>query len=203
MTTLNSWLRLFGFDMNHIFGKEYAKPPITGSSVDSNNNINISPDFGVVSGLNCMARTTSSGFKNVGFSRESKLSPERVFSWNLIPRIAYKRSGFGPGLLVSRSENGRALVSTVDNSVVQGVITSVLNGSIFIEFRSTHQNSFYFVKDNPHKLRDDMEELKRLGGLFNISVHDAENGIKVIILLNCTYYILATKNHIECLFFYT
>lgn len=53
------------------------------------------------------------------------------------------------------------------------------SASIFIEFRSTHQNSFYFVKDNPHKLRDDLEELKRLGGLFNTSVHDVENGIKV------------------------
>ncbi|XP_035708479.1 teneurin-m isoform X4 [Folsomia candida] len=178
MTTLDSWLRLFGFDMNQIFGKEYAKPPITGALIDSNDANNLNPDFGVVSGLHCMGQTTSSSFKNVGFSRESKLSPERVFSWNLIPRIAYKRSGFGPGLLVSRSENGRALVSTVDNSVVQGVITSVLNASIFIEFRSTHQNSFYFVKDNPHKLRDDLEELKRLGGLFNTSVHDVENGIK-------------------------
>lgn len=130
----------------------------------------------------------------------SKLSPERVFSWNLIPRIAYKRSGFGPGLLVSRSENGRALVSTVasTNSVVQGVITSVLNGSIFIEFRSTHQNSFYFVKDNPHKLRDDTEELKRLGGLFNISVHDAENGIKVI-----TSVSLSLKSFIGFTFFIT
>lgn len=178
MTTLDSWLRLYGFHMERIFGQDYAKPPVIGGLVDSTQG-HLTPEFGVVSGLECMAQTTTSGYKSVGFNRESKLSPERVFSWSLIPRIAYKRSGFGPGLLVSRMENGRALVSTVDNSVVQGVITSVLNGSIFIDFRSTHQNTFYFVKDNPHKLRDDMEELKRLGGLFNISVHDAENGIKV------------------------
>jgi YD repeat-containing protein len=181
MTSLDSWLNLYGFRMDRIFGQDYGKPGRagTGGQVDFSRERYLQPEFRVVSGLECMAQTVTEGFKTVGFSRESKLSPDTVFEWSSIPRIAYRRTGFGPGLLVSRMGNGRALVSTVDNSVVQGVITSVLNGSNFIDFRSTHQNTFYFVKDNPHKLRDDMEELKRLGGLFNISVHDAENGIKV------------------------
>ncbi|CAG2063983.1 unnamed protein product, partial [Timema podura] len=58
------------------------------------------------------------------------------------------RAVFGEGLLISRVD-GRAIVSVVDgvNSVVQDVVT------------------------------DDQEELKRLGGMFNISAHEtAEHG---------------------------
>ncbi|ODN01413.1 Teneurin-m [Orchesella cincta] len=178
MTELSSWLLLYGYDLEKMMGQVYLKPQVLNPVIDLDGHL--APEFGAVSGLDCMANTVTAGFKNLGFSRRSKLNPENVFNreLDLMAKVAYKRTAFGPGLLVSRTESGRTLVSTVDNSVVQGVVTSVLNGSLFIDYHSGHQNTFYFVKDNPHKLRDDMEELKRLGGLYNITVHDAENGIK-------------------------
>ena len=181
MTSLKDWLKLYNYDVRKIFGQDYIKPISVEPTVTDNPHL--VPEFGAVSGLDCIAKTVTSGFKNIGFRRGSRLKTEKLLAgvneWDLMSKIAYKRAAFGPGLLISRVENGRTLISNVDNSVVQGVITSVLNGSLSIDFKSSHQNTFYFVKDNPHKLRDDMEELKRLGGLYNVSVHDAENGIKV------------------------
>lgn len=94
---------------------------------------------------------------------------------NLLPRVAYRRSVFGEGVLISRV-SGRALISVVEgvNSVVQDVVTSVFNNSYFLELHfSIHdQDVFYFVKDNVLKIRDDLEELRRLGGMFNVSTHE-------------------------------
>lgn len=99
---------------------------------------------------------------------------------NLLPRVAYRRAVFGEGVLISRVD-GRAMVSVVDgvNGVVQDVVTSVFNNSFFLDLHfSLHdQDVFYFVKDNPLKIRDDMEELRRLGGMFNVSTHEiSEHG---------------------------
>lgn len=92
------------------------------------------------------------------------------------PRISYRRAIFGEGVLISRVDN-RALVSIVDssNSVVQDVVSSVFNNSFFLDlhFNIHNQDLFYFVKDNVMKLKDDTEELRRLGGMFNITTHDS------------------------------
>jgi teneurin len=70
----------------------------------------------------------------------------------------------------------RALVSVIDssNSVVQDVVSSVFNNSFFLDlhFNIHNQDVFYFVKDNVMKLRDDTDELRRLGGMFNVTTHD-------------------------------
>lgn len=69
---------------------------------------------------------------------------------NLLPRVAFQRSIFGQGVLVSRSAEGLALISVVDgeNSVVQDVVTSVFNGSYFLDlhFEQHDKDLFYFVK---------------------------------------------------------
>lgn len=68
---------------------------------------------------------------------------------NLLPRVAYRRSVFGEGILISRV-GGRALVSVVEgfNIVVQDVVTSVFNNSYFLDLHFTQhdQDMFYFVK---------------------------------------------------------
>jgi hypothetical protein len=93
----------------------------------------------------------------------------------LQPRIAYRRGIFGEGVLFSRAGN-RAIVSVIDssNSVIQDVVSSVFNNSFFLDlhFNIHNQDVFYFVKDNIMKLRDDTEELRRLGGMFNVTTHD-------------------------------
>lgn len=102
---------------------------------------------------------------------------------NLLPRVSYKRGVFGEGVLISRVD-GKALISVVDgaNNVVEDVITTVFNNSYFLDvhFNIHDQDVFYFVKDNTLKIRDDMEELRRLSGKFNVSQDDTnDQGLEV------------------------
>ncbi|XP_053597810.1 teneurin-m isoform X3 [Microplitis demolitor] len=173
MTDLSSWLKLYGYDIPSMLGSEYTKamvyqPTATITSPQ------LTPDFGVMSGLECIVNRVHEKFSDLDFVPKPllKLEPK---TRNLLPRVAHRRAVFGEGILVSRV-GGRALVSVVDgvNSVVQDVVTSVFNNSYFLPLHfSVHdQDVFYFVKDNALKMRDDMEELRRLGGMFNVSTHE-------------------------------
>ncbi|XP_061937210.1 teneurin-m isoform X4 [Apis cerana] len=173
MTDLSSWLKLYGYDISAMLGSEYMKQMVYQPSAIVTSP-QLTPDFGVMSGLQCIVNRVHEKFSDLGFVPKPllKLEPK---TRNLLPRVAHRRAVFGEGILVSRV-GGRALVSVVDgvNSVVQDVVTSVFNNSYFLPLHfSVHdQDVFYFVKDNALKIRDDMEELRRLGGMFNVSTHE-------------------------------
>ncbi|CAK9830532.1 Ten-m [Anthophora retusa] len=173
MTDLASWLKLYGYDISAMLGSEYMKQMVYQPSATITSP-QLTPDFGVMSGLQCIVNRVHEKFSDLGFVPKPllKLEPK---TRNLLPRVAHRRAVFGEGILVSRV-GGRALVSVVDgvNRVVQDVVTSVFNNSYFLPLHfSVHdQDVFYFVKDNALKIRDDMEELRRLGGMFNVSTHE-------------------------------
>ncbi|KYN39336.1 Teneurin-3 [Trachymyrmex septentrionalis] len=173
MTDLGSWLKLYGYDISMMLGSEYTKHMVYQPSATVTSP-QLTPDFGVMSGLQCIVNRVQEKFSDLGFVPKPllKLEPK---TRNLLPRVAHRRAVFGEGILVSRV-GGRALVSVVDgvNSVVQDVVTSVFNNSYFLPLHfSVHdQDVFYFVKDNALKIRDDMEELHRLGSMFNVSTHE-------------------------------
>ncbi|XP_055596104.1 teneurin-m isoform X3 [Uranotaenia lowii] len=173
MNDLKSWLRLFGYDMTKMQGSKYTKDMIYRPKAMIKSP-QLAPDFGVMSGLQCIVEKVDEKFSDFGFVPKPLLKME-LKTRNLLPRVSYRRGVFGEGVLISRID-GRALVSVVDgsNSVVQDVVSSVFNSSYFLDLHfSIHdQDVFYFVKDNIMKLRDDTEELRRLGGMFNISTHD-------------------------------
>ncbi|XP_044012894.1 teneurin-m isoform X2 [Aphidius gifuensis] len=173
MTDLTSWLKLYGFDIPLMLGSEYTQAMVYQPSAMITSP-QLTPEFGVMSGLQCIVNRVHERFSDLDFVPKQllKLEPK---TRNLLPRVAHRRAVFGEGILVSRV-GGRALVSVVDgsNSVVQDVVTSVFNNSYFLPLHfSVHdQDVFYFVKDNALKMRDDMEELRRLGSMFNVSTHE-------------------------------
>lgn len=91
---------------------------------------------------------------------------------------------FGRGILVSRTSQGRAIVSSVPaaNAIYRDVYTSVFNRSFFLPFtfvvHSSQQDAFYFVKEETWKINDDKAQLKRLQGQVNATFHEIakENG---------------------------
>ncbi|KAJ8984541.1 hypothetical protein NQ317_006827 [Molorchus minor] len=183
MTNMNSWLKMYGYDIEKMLGSRYIskliyKPQALVSAPQ------LAPDFGIMSGLHCIIEKINEEFMNLSFVPKPLLKMEPK-TRNLLPRVAYRRSVFGEGVLISRA-GSRALVSVVEgvNSVVQDVVTSVFNNSFFLnlQFSIHDQDVFYFVKDNVLKIRDDLEELRRLGGMFNVSTHEiTEHGSSVTI----------------------
>ncbi|XP_063988492.1 teneurin-a isoform X1 [Diachasmimorpha longicaudata] len=89
---------------------------------------------------------------------------------------------FGQGILVSRTPEGQAVVSSVPaaNTIYRDVFTTVFNSSYFLPFtfvvHNAQQDAFYFVKEQTWKSGPDREQLKRLGGNVNTTFHDNENG---------------------------
>ncbi|XP_071056324.1 teneurin-a isoform X2 [Onthophagus taurus] len=91
---------------------------------------------------------------------------------------------FGKGILVSRSQQGRAIVSSVPaaNAIYRDVYTSVFNRSYLLPFtfviHNAQQDGFYFVKEETWKANDDKGQLKRLQGQVNTTFHEIarENG---------------------------
>lgn len=91
---------------------------------------------------------------------------------------------FGKGILVSRTSEGRAIVSSVPaaNAIYRDVYTSVFNRTFLLPFtfivHSAQQDAFYFVKEETWKANDDRAQLKRLQGQVNTTFHEIakENG---------------------------
>ncbi|CAK1578856.1 unnamed protein product [Parnassius mnemosyne] len=170
MTNLASWLQLFGYDLNKMMGSKYITDmvfqPMTSVTAPQ-----LAPDFGVMSGLQCIIEKVNDKLSDIDFVPTPLLKMEPI-TRNLLPRVSYKRGVFGEGVLISRVD-GKAFISVADgaNSVVEDVITTVFNNSYFLDvhFSIHDQDVFYFVKDNALKIRDDMEELRRLSGKFNVS----------------------------------
>ncbi|XP_061706456.1 teneurin-m isoform X1 [Cydia pomonella] len=181
MTNLGSWLELYGYDLNKMMGSRYITDmifqPITSVSAP-----HLAPDFGVMSGLQCIIEKVNDKLSDIDFVPTPLLKMEPI-TRNLLPRVSYKRGVFGSGVLISRVD-GRAYISVADgaNSVVEDVITTVFNNSYFLDvhFSIHDQDVFYFVKDNSLKIRDDMEELRRLSGKFNVSQDETnDQGLEV------------------------
>eukprot|EP00102_Acyrthosiphon_pisum_P009702 XP_003248283.1 PREDICTED: teneurin-m isoform X2 [Acyrthosiphon pisum] len=184
MTDLNSWLKLYGYDIGNMIGSSYTRTQLHQPSAKVSSP-QLTPQFNVVSGLQCIVEKEMALFGEFGFIPEPLLKMETQ-TRNLLPRVAFQRSIFGEGVLVSRSNEGLALISVVDgdNSVVQDVVMSVFNGSYFLDlhFEQHDKDLFYFVKDNALKQNDDMEELKRLGGMFNVTTHETADGKELRLL---------------------
>ncbi|XP_065347701.1 teneurin-m isoform X5 [Cloeon dipterum] len=177
MADLASWLTLYGYDVSQMMGSSYSSRSVYRPTAMVTSS-QLMPQFGVISGLQCIAEKINEQFQELGFIPKPllKLEPK---TRNLLPRVASRRGVFGEGLMISRVD-GRALVSIVEGGVngpIQDVVSSVFNNSHLLDVRlSNHDQAvFYFVKDNALKMRDDQEELRRLGGLFNVSTHETEH----------------------------
>lgn len=120
-----------------------------------------------------------------GLSASSK-SALKTDVLDLVPKKIGAASDppFGKGILVSRSTDGRAIVSSVPaaNAIYRDVYTSVFNRSYLLPFtfvvHNAQQDAFYFVKEETWRANDDKGQLKRLQGQVNTTFHEIakENG---------------------------
>ncbi|XP_065724228.2 teneurin-a isoform X2 [Drosophila suzukii] len=85
---------------------------------------------------------------------------------------------FGKGIVVSRTADGQAIVSSVPaaNAIYRDVYTSVFNRSKLLPFtfvvHNAQQDSFFFVKEDAWRATEDRQQLKRLQGQVNTTFHE-------------------------------
>nr|XP_029713903.1 teneurin-a isoform X3 [Aedes albopictus] len=120
---------------------------------------------------------------------------------------------FGNGIIVSRSLEGQAIVSSVPaaNPIYRDVYTSVFNRTRLLPFtfvvHNSLQDAFFFVKEDSWRAAEDRQQLKRLQGQVNTTFHEGsrENGsgnnqldVKLHIqnaIINVKYGTTAEKEH--------
>jgi len=181
MTNMDSWLKLFGYSWNDIVGMEYSAATLyTPSTLDCPKDYNIG-HLGVISGLRCLTENVQNGFSALSFVPPPMLRDGSGDSRrNYLPGIAFRKPSLGNGVLLSRVQD-RATVAVVDatsGGALKDVLTSVLDSAFWLDMRTIQgdQDVFYFVKESNTKLADDQENLKRLSGVFNISLVENEQG---------------------------
>lgn len=138
------------------------------------------PSLSVISGLSCSTEGVLAQFSRPTLLPKSLVRSDAPASaipgWAALGRFSSSPPVLGPGVLVSRVE-GRALVSLVpsrENPVVQDVARDVLNGSALLDVTLTHHHhhTLYLVKENADLRHDDLQQLQRLSGRFNVTSKD-------------------------------
>lgn len=114
---------------------------------------------------------------SLGSPKKSELKSDEL---NLPPfKIGVSsESPFGKGIIVSRTLDGQAIVSSVPaaNAIYRDVYTSVFNRTKLLPFsfvlHNSQQDAFYFVKEDSWKSNEDRQQLKRLQGQVNATFHE-------------------------------
>lgn len=182
LSDLHSWLRLFGVDMSKMMGSSYHDETVEKQEGGLLQAPQLAPSLSVISGLSCSTEDVLHQFSHPSLLPDSLVRSDApawaIPSWAPLERFSSSPPVLGPGVLVSRV-NGRALVTLVpskENPVVQDVARDVLNGSALLDITFTHHHhhTLYLVKENPELHHDDLQQLERLSGRFNVT--SKENG---------------------------
>ncbi|XP_066592793.1 teneurin-a [Prorops nasuta] len=182
------WLNYLGYDLRslapQLFPEELPSELVPrafspGTSIFGKNGR--SRNMGVQSGFLAHLAQRHSG------DAASLSAPPRSALKKDISELIPKRLGaasdppFGKGILVSRTNDGQAVVSSVPtaNAIYGDVFTSVFNRSYFLPFtfvvHNAQQDAFYFVKEETWRASEDRGQLKRLGGQVNTTFHENDN----------------------------
>lgn len=193
-STYGAWMKLLGYNVKnlmpqlatdlwkpqHVWGP--AQPTIL--SPKSNHQMNDIPSTTVESGfLAHLSSRRLTDFEALSAPPKSILKSD-VLSITL-PNIGSSCDPpFGKGIIVSRTQSGQAIVSSVPaaNAIYRDVYTSVFNRSSLLPFtfvvHNSQQDAFYFVKEESWRASEDRQQLKRLQGQVNTTFHEIarENG---------------------------
>lgn len=172
------WCALVGLDTRDVVGSEYLTKDIVKpspvhratSAFDNNPEINLA--------IKESYELSRAAFLSPSFLPEKHQLSEIKRRLNLSPRISVKNSIFGDGMLLSLLDKRIivTLVSGAVNEVFQSVFSSILNGSEMLNIESsTEAEEYVFMKD-PIQYLNDVEELERLSGSYNISKGSVRGG---------------------------
>lgn len=139
----------------------------------------LKPALSVISGLSCSTQGIVNEFSRPSLVPKSAIRSDEPSGSEDVVQFSSAGPVLGPGIMVSKHA-GRALITLVpsrENSVVQGVARDVLNGSALLELTLPHHrhHTLYLVKDDVSSRHEDLQQLQRLSGLFNVTVHEGQH----------------------------
>merc|ERR1712012_601186 len=98
---------------------------------------------------------------------------------------------FGPGMLVSLLDRQVIITMTTDNNnnagsndVFQNVFSSVLSGSEMLDIESANEAEEYFFIKEENRYLNDLEELERLSGSYNVTKNSQRGGGEQVCVKN-------------------
>lgn len=129
-------------------------------------------------------------FRSVSFlPRESQLCDQQR-RLNLAPRISVRSSIFGSGMLVSKLDK-RIIVTMFNdnngnagNDVFQIVFSSILSSSEMLDIGSANEAEEYFFIKEENQYQNDLEELERLSGSYNVTKNSQRGGGEQVCVKN-------------------
>ena len=97
---------------------------------------------------------------------------------NLSPVLSVKSSIFGVGMLLSSLDNKMivTMLSDAGSEVFQNVFSSILSGSEMLDIESVNEAEEYFFIKEENQYLNDLEELERLSGSYNVTNNSQRGG---------------------------
>ncbi|XP_015016509.2 teneurin-a isoform X2 [Drosophila mojavensis] len=183
-----SWLRTLGYNVGNLMpqlAKDlwqppalWGRPPTNPIALNMRRPFDNIPTMAVESGfLAHLNVRRMSDFEQLSAPPRSALKCDVM---DPSPRIigSDTEPPFGKGIVVSRTADGQAIVSSVPaaNAIYRDVYTSVFNRSKLLPFtfvvHNAQQDSFFFVKEDAWRASEDRQQLKRLQGQVNTTFHE-------------------------------
>jgi hypothetical protein len=181
---VEGWRSLLGFHISDVMGSAYMtrhilQPSIVYRTQRQRHHLAAGGPKIRLAAL-AVADQTSRSFAGLGFlppEQHQRLAdaPRRL---NLAGRASLRPSLLGRGMLLSRLQDRRVLITLVSEAEAaslpfQSVLASVLNGSELLEevgspATETIGEEFLFLKEE-QQYNNDLEELQRLSGSYNVS----------------------------------
>jgi len=181
-----SALTLLGVNLADIVGSCYLtanihQPTLTHNSIRK---FNTNPQINLA--IRESYEKSRKSFLNPSFLPKPDQLTESRRRVNLSPRINNQPSIFGEGMLISK-HNKHVIVTLVSEAVkgvFQSVFSSVLNGAQMLELKSpTDAEEYFFLKDE-NQYRNDIEELERLTGSYNVTKSRIRGGHEQVCVKN-------------------
>lgn len=179
-----SWFKMIGYDLKSMIpqlNEDIWKVPAPwGRSSDfASKNINRVPATVESGFLSHLSERRLSDYEKLGAPSKSALKSDSLVIGPFKIGAA-SDPPFGKGIVVSRSMNGEAIVSSVPaaNAIYRDVYTSVFNRTKLLPFtlviHNSQQDAFYFVKEETWRSSEDRQQLKRLQGQVNTTFHEPQ-----------------------------
>ncbi|CAO1418145.1 unnamed protein product [Diamesa hyperborea] len=176
------WIKLMGYDLKNMvpqYNKKLWKMSTPwGQAANLNKKQRHRQPITIASGfLSHLMERQFPDYENLASPKKSALNLDEMKIGPFKIGVS-SEPPFGKGIVVSRTLEGQAVVSSVPaaNAIYRDVYTSVFNRTKLLPFsfvvHNSQQDAFYFVKEDTWRASEDRQQLKRLQGQVNATFHE-------------------------------